>query len=80
MFLEEQAFSGSCDLASPLFCQQARPATHRKTEKERQLAVDEKQRGKREEPNHEKAWSSINLSILSAPSVIKFLLFLSVLF
>jgi hypothetical protein len=73
MFIEQQAFSRSCDLAPPLFCQQDRPAMHRKTEKERQLAVDEKERGKGVKPNQEKAWSSINLSILSAPSVIKFL-------
>ncbi len=39
--IEDQAFSRSCDLAlrpPPLPRQLARPATHKKTEKERQLA------------------------------------------
>ncbi len=54
--------------AHPLSRKLARPSTHKKTEKERQLA-DRRGGGGGvgEEPNHttKKAWSSINHSILS---------------
>jgi hypothetical protein len=52
---------------STLSHQYARPATHRKAEAESLLTGGKK--GVGEEPNHttaEKAWSSINHSILSA--------------
>jgi hypothetical protein len=57
-FTEDQAFLPSYDLAPPqppslcLSRQEARPATHRKTEKERQLPDRRVGEGVREEPNH----------------------------
>jgi hypothetical protein len=49
----------------PLYHQKARPATHRKTEKERKLAHGRRGGGGQ---GAKKAWSSINHSILSAPT------------
>jgi hypothetical protein len=54
-FIEDQAFSSSSDLSPPpplttLSRQKAQQATHRKTDKDRQLA-NERGRGSGEEPN-----------------------------
>jgi hypothetical protein len=53
------------------FPEEARPATHRKTEKERQIADgrEGRLRGSRKSYDDEKAWSSINHSILSEEDV-----------
>ncbi len=76
--MKGQAFSRGLTwlLADPLPCtfsrQEARPATHRKTKKERQVAVGswggggERGDGQgAESKDHKEAWSSINHSLLS---------------
>ena len=52
--IEDQAFSPFFDLAPPLFRQHVRPATNRKTEKERHLGDEREGVGK--EPNY---WTAI---------------------
>ncbi len=68
-FIEAHAFLRSFDLAArpplPPLPSVSRPATHRKTDKDRQLADGSEGGRGAESYDRKKAWSSINHSILS---------------